>query len=105
MDVDKQQGIARDLGVTAMPTFVLFKNGKERPDRILGANVRALENAIKQIAWIFKERDYSLIYGYGKFRKEDIDGSFSDQQNWGIGLNHIGMMEWTLMLWFSRATK
>ncbi|KUL88823.1 hypothetical protein ZTR_03472 [Talaromyces verruculosus] len=50
VDVDKQQQIARDLGVTAMPTFILFKNGKPLPDRIRGANVRALENAIKQIA-------------------------------------------------------
>jgi thioredoxin 1 len=50
VDVDKQQQIARDLGVTAMPTFILFKNGKELPDRIRGANVRALENAIKSIA-------------------------------------------------------
>ncbi|EED23446.1 thioredoxin, putative [Talaromyces stipitatus ATCC 10500] len=49
VDVDKQQQIARDLGVTAMPTFVLFKNGKEL-DRIRGANARALENGIEQIA-------------------------------------------------------
>lgn len=50
VDVDKQQQIARDLGVTAMPTFILFKNGKELTDRIRGANAMALENAIKRIA-------------------------------------------------------
>jgi thioredoxin 1 len=50
VDVDKQQQIARDLGVTAMPTFILFKNGKELPDRIRGANAMALENAIRRIA-------------------------------------------------------
>jgi len=50
VDVDKQSQIARDLQVTAMPTFVLFKNGKLLSDRIRGANVRALEDAIKRIA-------------------------------------------------------
>lgn len=50
VDVDKQQQITQDLGVTAMPTFILFNNGKQLPDRIQGANIRALENAIKQIA-------------------------------------------------------
>jgi thioredoxin 1 len=50
VDVDKQQPIARDLGVTAMPTFILFKDGKPLPDRIRGANVRALEEAIKKVA-------------------------------------------------------
>lgn len=42
--------VARDLNVTAMPTFVFFKDGKELGERVRGANVKALEEAIKGLA-------------------------------------------------------
>ena len=50
IDVDKNPSIARELEVTAMPTFVLFKDGKALEDRVVGGNVKALENAVKNIS-------------------------------------------------------
>lgn len=45
VDVDEVPDVAQELGVRAMPTFVLFKNG-ERVEEIVGANPKALEAAI-----------------------------------------------------------
>ncbi|BDD55325.1 hypothetical protein MAP00_000859 [Monascus purpureus] len=50
VDVDKVPSVAGELGVTAMPTFVLFKNGSPLENRVVGANVKALEEAIKGIS-------------------------------------------------------
>ncbi|KAL1884745.1 mitochondrial thioredoxin [Paecilomyces lecythidis] len=50
VDVDKAGSIAQQLGVRAMPTFVLFKDGKELEKRVVGANVKELEEAIKSIS-------------------------------------------------------
>lgn len=50
VDVDKAASIAQQLGVRAMPTFVLFKDGKELEKRVVGANVKELEEAIKSIS-------------------------------------------------------
>ena len=41
MDVDQNQEIASKLGIMSIPTFVIFKNGKE-VDRIIGANPKSL---------------------------------------------------------------
>ncbi len=38
--------VAQELGVRAMPTFVLFKNG-DKVGEVVGANPKALEAAIK----------------------------------------------------------
>ena len=38
--------MAAELGITAIPTFVLFKDGKE-VHRVVSANPKALEVAIK----------------------------------------------------------
>lgn len=38
--------VAAELGIRAMPTFLLFKNG-ERVSEVVGANPKALEAAIK----------------------------------------------------------
>ncbi|KAJ9318193.1 hypothetical protein DTO271D3_1450 [Paecilomyces variotii] len=50
VDVDKAGSIAQQLGVRAMPTFVLFKDGKELEKRVVGGNVKELEEAIKSIS-------------------------------------------------------
>ncbi|KAJ5241403.1 Thioredoxin [Penicillium citrinum] len=49
VDVDKLRGVASQYGVTAMPTFVLMKDGKE-VQRIRGADLRALEAGIQAIS-------------------------------------------------------
>ncbi|EXJ55755.1 hypothetical protein A1O7_08685 [Cladophialophora yegresii CBS 114405] len=47
VDVDEVPDVAQELGVRAMPTFMFFKNG-EKVDEVVGADVRALEAAIKK---------------------------------------------------------
>ena len=47
IDVDEVPDVAQELGIRAMPTFVLFKNG-EKVGEVVGANPKALEAAIQQ---------------------------------------------------------
>lgn len=46
VDVDEVPDVAQELGVRAMPTFFLFKNG-EKVGEVVGANPVALEKAIE----------------------------------------------------------
>lgn len=50
VDVDKVRSVAQELQVRAMPTFVLYKDGNLLEKRIVGGNVRELEEAIKSIS-------------------------------------------------------
>ncbi|KAI4177541.1 MAG: hypothetical protein LQ346_007680 [Caloplaca aetnensis] len=45
LDVDEVPDVAGDLGVTAMPTFIIFKDGK-RVGEVVGASVKPLEAAV-----------------------------------------------------------
>jgi len=45
VDVDKVPDLAQELNVRAMPTFMLFKGG-EKVGEVVGADPRALRNAI-----------------------------------------------------------
>ncbi|KAF2143778.1 uncharacterized protein K452DRAFT_285818 [Aplosporella prunicola CBS 121167] len=47
LDVDEIPDVAQELGIRAMPTFLLFKGG-EKVGEVVGANPKALEAAIKQ---------------------------------------------------------
>ncbi|ODM17895.1 hypothetical protein SI65_06683 [Aspergillus cristatus] len=48
IDVDELSNVAADLGIRAMPTFILFKNGERLAGAdVVGANANALENAVK----------------------------------------------------------
>jgi thioredoxin 1 len=46
LDVDEAADVAGDLGIRAMPTFILFKNGTKVAE-VVGANPKALETAIQ----------------------------------------------------------
>lgn len=46
LDVDEVPDVAQELGVRAMPTFLLFKDG-DKIAEVVGANPKALEAAIK----------------------------------------------------------
>ncbi|XP_028213323.1 thioredoxin H-type-like isoform X1 [Glycine soja] len=47
IDVDELSGVAKEFKVEAMPTFVLWKEGKE-VERVVGANKDELQNKIKK---------------------------------------------------------
>jgi len=45
IDVDEVPDVAQELGIRAMPTFLIFKN-EEKVAEVVGANPKALEAAI-----------------------------------------------------------
>jgi thioredoxin 1 len=47
IDVDAVSDVAQELGISAMPTFILFKNG-EKVDKVVGANEKAVKAAIEK---------------------------------------------------------
>jgi thioredoxin 1 len=47
IDVDAQQQLAREYGITAMPTFLLFKDGKV-VETVRGANPPALKAIVEK---------------------------------------------------------
>jgi thioredoxin 1 len=46
VNVDEQREIAAQYGITAMPTFLVFKEGK-KVEEVKGADVRALKSAVE----------------------------------------------------------
>lgn len=49
VDTDRQKDITQTYNITAMPTFMIFKAGRETK-RIRGADPKALDAAVKQLA-------------------------------------------------------
>jgi len=49
LDVDEVPDVAQELGIRAMPTFLIFKDG-EKVGEIVGANPPALKAAIEKAA-------------------------------------------------------
>lgn len=49
VNVDEQKQIAQTYNITSMPTFMLFKAGRETK-RIRGANMKELDQTVKQLA-------------------------------------------------------
>ncbi|TKA77187.1 hypothetical protein B0A49_01832 [Cryomyces minteri] len=47
LDVDEVPDVAQELGIRAMPTFMLFRDG-EKVAEVVGANPKALEAAIQK---------------------------------------------------------
>ncbi|KAI4107686.1 MAG: hypothetical protein LQ339_002592 [Xanthoria mediterranea] len=46
LDIDEVPDVAEELGVRAMPTFILFKDGKQVAE-VVGAHVETLEAKVK----------------------------------------------------------
>ena len=70
INTDKQQELSRAYGVTAMPTFMIFKNARVT-DTIKGADPQRLSAAVKKLA------DEA-----GKVESEGADASASGASNW-----------------------
>lgn len=47
LDVDEVPDVAQELGVRAMPTFMVFKDG-EKVGEVVGANQKALEALVEK---------------------------------------------------------
>ena len=47
LDVDELPDVAQELGVRAMPTFFVFKNG-EKVGEVVGANEKSLDALVKK---------------------------------------------------------
>ena len=45
IDVDAVPDVAQELGIRAMPTFLVFKDG-EKVEEVVGANERAIRAAV-----------------------------------------------------------
>jgi thioredoxin 1 len=54
VNVDEQREIAAQYGIQAMPTFLVFKNGKQI-DEVKGADVRALKRVVEEASKGAKE--------------------------------------------------
>lgn len=48
VDVDQLDGLAAELGISAMPTFLLFKNKARLQDELVGANEARLRTLIEK---------------------------------------------------------
>ncbi|MCJ1229019.1 Cytoplasmic thioredoxin isoenzyme 2 [Toensbergia leucococca] len=46
LDIDEVPEVASQLGVRAMPTFILFRDGK-KIDEVVGADQEKLDSAVK----------------------------------------------------------
>ncbi|CDO55776.1 similar to Saccharomyces cerevisiae YCR083W TRX3 Mitochondrial thioredoxin, highly conserved oxidoreductase required to maintain the redox homeostasis of the cell,forms the mitochondrial thioredoxin [Geotrichum candidum] len=48
VDVDESPDVASEYGISAMPTFMFFKNG-EKIETVIGANVGKLQASVKAL--------------------------------------------------------
>lgn len=51
VDVDRAEDVAREYGITAMPTILFFQDG-EKVDTIVGANLQKLVKLIEQYSGV-----------------------------------------------------
>jgi thioredoxin 1 len=48
IDVDELPDVSQELGISAMPTFVVFKDGEISSDKVIGAKPQDIVNLLKQ---------------------------------------------------------
>lgn len=64
VDVDKCQETAAEQGISAMPTFIFYRN-RTKIDRVQGADINALENKIQQHYLSGEDTESGQEYGQG----------------------------------------
>jgi len=95
--VDEQREIAGQYGVTAMPTFMVFKDGK-KIEEIRGADVRALKGAVEKIvaelgkakeAKVEKKPEVKEEKKEEEEEEKTVSGSYgmTGGNNWKMSLN------------------
>lgn len=90
VNVDEQQEIAAQYGIQAMPTFLVFKDGK-KIEEIKGANPPALKKAVEKIATEVKSASVQEKPAEPKVVEEEktVSGSYGMTSNnsWKMSLN------------------
>ena len=102
INVDEQRELASQYGVTAMPTFLVFKDGK-KVQEVRGADVRGLkavvENAVAdlksaqpvqpKVAEPKKEAPAASEANKSEVDEKTVSGSYgmTDGNNWKMSLN------------------
>ena len=93
VNVDEQRELAGQYGVTAMPTFMLFKDGKKL-EEIKGADVRGLKGVIERVAGEVKGMGEKVKEKVEKKEEAEVEeqtvsGSYgmTGGNNWKMSLN------------------
>lgn len=97
VNVDEQREIAAQYGIQAMPTFLVFKDGK-KIEEIKGANPPALKKAVENIAAEVKAAKAEAKPAVQKEEKKEakeeaeektVSGSYgmTGGNNWKMSLN------------------
>ena len=98
INVDEQREIAAQYGVTAMPTFMLFKDGK-KVEEVRGADVRGLKamvekasgdvKAMEEKAKKTEEAKKATENGKGEEEEKTVSGSYgmTGGNHWKMSLN------------------
>jgi thioredoxin 1 len=97
INVDEQRELAAKYGVTAMPTFLVFKNGQKIKE-VRGADVRGLkanvESVVEELKGMDRERkvgkEDEQVLGKGEEAAEEktVSGSYglSKNSSWKMSL-------------------
>jgi thioredoxin 1 len=98
VNVDEQRELAAQYGVTAMPTFLVFKDG-QKIDEIRGADVRRLKSVVEGVGAEVKKVQAQATQPKPKSTEEKkagseveektVSGSYgmSSNNNWKMSLN------------------
>ncbi|KAH7384326.1 thioredoxin [Phaeosphaeria sp. MPI-PUGE-AT-0046c] len=97
VNVDEQRELAGQYGVTAMPTFLVFKDGKQ-VDEIRGADVRRLKSVVEGVGAEVKKAEQQAAAPRKDEKVEEkkvngeektVSGSYgmSANNNWKMSLH------------------
>jgi thioredoxin 1 len=94
VNVDEQREIAAQYGIQAMPTFLVFKDGK-KIEEIKGANPPALKKVVEKIASEVKAATEKVGEKSGEKAQEEKKG---EEQTVSGGYGMTGGNNWKMSL-------